>query len=321
MTIPHAIRRLVLLGLVMIGGSGMAAAQSTVTNPTTVQFDISADDATLVVRYDLLIYRVSDLTTVVRTVTLGKPTPSAGVDTGDPGCPFMISVDFSVLTSWPLPNGTYQARVVAVGSSGQGVSDLSNIFDFATTIPPTCSYGVSPTSGTVPAGGGTVTLAIAASPSTCAWAATSDSLWATLSAPSGVGVGAVTVTVAANTGTGRTATLLVAGTTVTITQAAVACGYTLSTALLAVGATGGESLVTLTPTLPTCTWTVTNPAAWLTVTPMSGTGTSDLRVTVSANTGAVRQASVVIGWQTLAVIQAAATGGAPPQAPQNVIIK
>ena len=311
MTIPHAIRRLVLLGLVMIGGSGMAAAQSTVTNPTTVQFDISAVDATLVVRYDLLIYRVSDLTTVVRTVTLGKPTPSAWVDI----------VDFSGLTSCPLPNGTYQARVVAVGSSGQGVSDLSNIFDFATTIPPTCSYGVSPTSGTVPAGGGTVTLAIAASPSTCAWAATSDSLWATLSAPSGVGVGAVTVTVAANTGTGRTATLLVAGTTVTITQAAVACGYTLSTALLAVGATGGESLVTLTPTLPTCTWTVTNPAAWLTVTPMSGTGTSDLRVTVSANTGAVRQASVVIGWQTLAVIQAAATGGAPPQAPQNVIIK
>ena len=311
MTIPHAIRRLVLLGLVMIGGSGMAAAQSTVTNPTTVQFDISADDATLVVRYDLLIYRVSDLTTVVRTVTLGKPAP---------GSDGTIQVDFSVLTSWPLPNGTYQARVVAVGSSGQGVSDLSNIFDFATTIP-TCSYGVSPTSGTVPAGGGTVTLAIAASPSTCAWAATSDSLWATLSAPSGVGVGAVTVTVAANTGTGRTATLLVAGTTVTITQAAVACGYTLSTALLAVGATGGESLVTLTPTLPTCTWTVTNPAAWLTVTPMSGTGTSDLRVTVSANTGAVRQASVVIGWQTLAVIQAAATGGAPPQAPQNVIIK
>jgi hypothetical protein len=108
-----------------------ASATAQVVNPTTVQFDPSADHNALnsqgqpvVVRYDLQFYPISDLSTPVRVVSLGKPAP---------GSDGTIQLDFSTLTPWPLPNGSYQARVVAIGQTGNGISDLSNVFSFQTS--------------------------------------------------------------------------------------------------------------------------------------------------------------------------------------------
>jgi hypothetical protein len=103
-------------------------AGQVVTNPTTVQFDPSSDHNAVnaqgqpvVVRYDLYIYPIG-ATDPGRIMALGKPAP---------GSDGTIQVDFSVLTTWPLPDGTYQARVVAVGQASQGQSDLSNVFAFS----------------------------------------------------------------------------------------------------------------------------------------------------------------------------------------------
>ena len=108
-------------------------AQASVVDPTTVQFVPSADNSALtseglpvVVRYDLQFYLTNNLAVSVRTVALGKP--SVGTDG-------TMQVDFSALTAWPLPDGTYQARVIAVGQKGAGASDPSNVFIFGPGTP------------------------------------------------------------------------------------------------------------------------------------------------------------------------------------------
>ncbi|MBE3132130.1 MAG: BACON domain-containing protein, partial [Acidobacteria bacterium] len=181
----------------------------TVVNPRTVEFDPSADHASLVTRYDLAIYNVG-ANSPFQIVDLGKPA----LDTDG-----KVRVDFaSRFTAWPLPNGTYEARVSAVGPTGVGLSDLSNQFAFATT----CSYGASPTAASMSAAGGSSTVSITTTAG-CGWTATSGAAWLTLTPASGSGSGTVTFTVAANTATtARAATATIAGRPLTISQAGVA---------------------------------------------------------------------------------------------------
>lgn len=116
--------------MLVIGWATVAAGQS-VVNPTVVQFTPSADNAAVtsdgkpvVVRYEVWFYDLAkSVTTPVRMVDMGKPT------VGSDGT---IQVVFAELTPWPLPNGIYQARVVAIGQTSQGQSDWSNPFTFAT---------------------------------------------------------------------------------------------------------------------------------------------------------------------------------------------
>jgi hypothetical protein len=83
-----------------------------------------------------------------------------------------------------------------------------------------CSFTVSPTSANVAYGGGPgiVGVTVAAG---CAWTATSNSTWITITGgASGTGNGTVDYSVAANsTSSARTGTLTVAGQTVTINEA------------------------------------------------------------------------------------------------------
>ena len=111
-------RALIVLALVLWGAT--ASAQS-VVNPTIVQFVPSADEA-LVANYQLWIYAATDLRTPVRIVDLGKPTV---------GADGTMTVVFSTLTT-ALPDGAYRAKVAALSSVGQGVSDWSNDFSYAT---------------------------------------------------------------------------------------------------------------------------------------------------------------------------------------------
>ena len=135
---------LIVAGLL---SAATAFGQTTaVVNPTVVQFSPSADNSAVtadglpvVLRYDLQIY-VQSTTAPYTTVNLGKPA------VGSDGT---ISVNFSALMSnWPLPDGTYDARVVAIGQSGVGQSDVSNVFTFQSGTPvppPTCTYSLSAT--------------------------------------------------------------------------------------------------------------------------------------------------------------------------------
>lgn len=126
-----------LLTVAIVGWAAIAHAQG-VVNPTTVQFTPPADQA-LVMRYDLQIYLVSAPDVSYRIVPLGKPP--AGADG-------TITVIFAALTPYPLPEGIYQARVVAWKETEAGVSEPSNVFTFATSSgdpPPMKPTGITAT--------------------------------------------------------------------------------------------------------------------------------------------------------------------------------
>ena len=82
-----------------------------------------------------------------------------------------------------------------------------------------CSYSISPTNNSFSAAGGTGVIDLAAGEQ-CAWQATSNAGWITItSSSSGIGKGAVSYTVAANPGSGgRKGTVVVAGQTFSVKQ-------------------------------------------------------------------------------------------------------
>ena len=105
-----------------------------VSNPQVVEFDPSPDHLTVlgngqpaVSRYDLEVYVVGASVPFV-VVNMGKLAPQQ-----DGKSRFNFS---SIVASWPLPGGTYEARVRAVGPDGTGLSTPSNPFNF--TLQPPC---------------------------------------------------------------------------------------------------------------------------------------------------------------------------------------
>jgi len=85
---------------------------------------------------------------------------------------------------------------------------------------PTCTYSLSSTSLNIAGTGGTASFTVTAG-SGCAWTASSNSPFVTItSSTSQTGNGTVNVTIAENTGEPRTATITVAGQSVNVNQAA-----------------------------------------------------------------------------------------------------
>jgi len=109
--------------LVLLALAASANAQ-TVINPNTVEFDPSADHArtfegvNLVESYRLDIYLVG-ATAPLTTASLGKPTPATDGKIRITGVAALAAIPVAT---------KLEARVVAVGSSGEGVSTPSNPF-------------------------------------------------------------------------------------------------------------------------------------------------------------------------------------------------
>lgn len=103
-----------------------AAAQTVVTNPTTVTFTASADHAgfsldgttPLVTKYELRVTLATD-TVVITVMDLGKPLPDAQNT---------ITATNPVWWAALAPKTRFVARVVAIGPTGEGVSDPSGPF-------------------------------------------------------------------------------------------------------------------------------------------------------------------------------------------------
>lgn len=111
---------LVVLGLLL--SAGIASAQ-TVLNPTKVEFAPSADHdiviggTAIVERYEVRHFIVG-ASSPVQVENLGKPAPANGIITASiTALPFSTSLQ-------------YVARVVAIGPTGEGVSDPSNDYFF-----------------------------------------------------------------------------------------------------------------------------------------------------------------------------------------------
>jgi hypothetical protein len=107
-------------------------------------------------------------------------------------------------------------------------------------------------------------------------------------------------------GAARTATLTVAGQSVSVAQGAAACSYSLSDSSQDVAAQGGGVSVNVL-TAAACAWTAVSAVPWIDVNDGSGrTGPGAVNMTVDPNTGAARTGTVTIAGRTFTVEQAGA---------------
>jgi hypothetical protein len=128
-----------------------------------------------------------------------------------------------------------------------------------------CAPAISLASTNVTSAGITGTVTVTAA-SGCAWTATSNAAWLTISAgATGSGNGSVTYTVAPNTATtSRTGTLTIGGNTFTVTQAGAPCTSTISTTSANVTSAGITGTVTVTAS-SSCAWTASSNATWISI--------------------------------------------------------
>ena len=183
-----------------------------------------------------------------------------------------------------------------------------------------CTFSVSPLSVSVSSIGSSSALTVITG-SSCLWTATSNASWITVnSAPAG-GLGQVQYTVAPNTTTGvRTGTMLVAGQTVTFTQAAASCVYSVTPTSVSVAPIGSTSALAVS-TGSSCTWTATSTVNWITVTSATGVGLGQVQYTVAANTATTaRTGTILAAGQTVTFTQSSQSSGTPPAAPTNLRI-
>lgn len=177
-----------------------------------------------------------------------------------------------------------------------------------TVAPPACSFTLSATSASATTAGGTGTVGITASASTCAWTATSNVSWLSVtSGANGTGSGTVGYSVQANTGASRSGTITIAGQTFTVNQGG--CSYTLSYTTNSFPATDSTGSVTVTATGTNCPWTAVSNSSWLVVTSgANGAGNGTVGYTVAANTSTTaRTGSLTIAGRSFSVTQAGAT--------------
>ncbi len=106
------------------------------------------------------------------------------------------------------------------GDNARTARETKNVIAAYRQATPSCTYTILPTSSLFSSSGNTGTVAVTTSLSSCAWTATSNNSWITVtSGSSGTGNGTVNYSVAANSGLTRTGTITIGGQTFTVTQA------------------------------------------------------------------------------------------------------
>jgi regulation of enolase protein 1 (concanavalin A-like superfamily) len=165
-----------------------------------------------------------------QSMAIGGDTATVSVTTGSWCSWTAVSNDTTgwlTVTSGASGTGSGTVTLGAAANSGLARSATATIASqtFTASQPPapgSCHYAVTPPSQTVPVGGGSISITMAADAG-CSWSAASDSEWLTItSGASGVGSVTVAATAAANTSAARAATVTVAGLTSMVTQAAPA---------------------------------------------------------------------------------------------------
>lgn len=197
------------------------------------------------------------------------------------------------------------------GAARTGTLRIANqTFTISQAGATSCAFAIAPTSQSIGAGGGAGSPVSVTTDAGCAWSATSQVPWITItSGASGTGPGTTQFSVNANSGATRTGSLTIAGHTFSVTQAAAApsCSYAINPNNQSIGAGGGSGTPVSIKTANGCAWTANSNVPWITVTSgASGTGPGTTQFNVAANGGAARTGTLTIAGETFTVTQAAA---------------
>lgn len=213
------------------------------------------------------------------------------------------------LTGTLSANPSNSARAAAILFTSYLSSATATVNQNGTT----CSYTVSPQSIQAGAQGGTEAVNVTA-PGGCAWnAITTDTSWISFpSVSSGSGSGSLTIQIAPNQGgTTRVASISAGGQSITITQSAAACVYTLGVSGMSAAATGGPGSVTVT-TAAGCPWTVSSTDSWVVIhSSPDNSGPGVVAFSVLGNTASNQRVSnLTIAGRVYTITQSGtATGG------------
>jgi hypothetical protein len=218
---------------------------------------------------------------------LGIPNASLSSSSGTaPGAANLI-LDLDNNGTPLVAPGTYSG-VLGVSAGSVNTIDQIPVTLTVANAPP-CTYGVSPSSGSIGAAGGSGSFNVAAG-SGCDWTAVTDpgAPWLGISgSPSGTASAAVNFSVAPNVGTDpRVGTIDVQGQTYTLTQFGSSCSFAINPTGVNAPAGGGVATVNISASTsdPGCIWTASS-ADGLGVSPPTAPapGSGSVEITIPAN--------------------------------------
>ncbi|MBI4902139.1 MAG: VCBS repeat-containing protein [Acidobacteria bacterium] len=190
----------------------------------------------------------------------------------------------------------------AGGANGAFVAMILN----AAAAAPTCTFAASQTAYSAAAAGQTLYGTLSASAGTCAFTGQPSASWLTLTPTAGTGTTSYAIIAAPNTGVARTGTVTIGGQTITISQAAPACPFSLAPFTLSPPPAGGVYQVALTSS-PGCAWSISGVPSWATIVSpasLNGSGSGTIMISVAANPGVARIANLTIAGRAFAITQA-----------------
>jgi hypothetical protein len=226
------------------------------------------------------------------------------VDAAD-SCAWSASsaADWITLTSGASGSGPGEIRYSVAPASGSERTGIIHVGDEDVTIAQgaDCGLSVSPPALSFGAAAGTGHVDVSGADG-CGWTAESRSDWLTVtSGARGDGSGRVTLAVAANSGPERTGSLAVAGRSVAVTQAG-GCRYDVSPSAVTLPGTGGGASASIS-TADACRWSATASDSWISVSPVSGTGSAALEISAGPNLGEARSGTVTAGGHKITISQ------------------
>lgn len=252
-----------------------------------------------------------------KTLTATAGTFSVAVSTSG-GCSWTAVANDAFLSVTSGATGAGSGTVQVGVSANAGADRTGSLTVAGTTVtvtqpgtvPATCAFSVTPTSASISASGGDLTFTVTVTQGAgCSWtAATNDPFLSVKSGSTGSGNGTVVLTAGANAGGNRSASATIAGQTIAISQLAAGCAFNVAASPTSVPAGGGDVALSISMTQgAACAWTVASTDPFVTVkSGASGTGNGSAVVTLAANTGGNRSASISAAGQTVVISQAAA---------------
>ncbi|MBS1820035.1 MAG: BACON domain-containing protein [Acidobacteria bacterium] len=170
--------------------------------------------------------------------------------------------------------------------------------------------------GTLPASGGSATLTVSTTRD-CAWDVASRAEWVTFTGtPRGQGEGEVAFRVSVNADPAvRQGTVVVNDAEVTVAQDGSPCRFSVTPAEANSPSTGGTLSFRVETGSTRCAWSATAEAAWLHAdsAPHAGSGSTSVRV--DSNSGAARNATMMVAGVSVSIEQDAVTPTTPVPAP------